>query len=659
MYKISNQNLNRMKKITLLLFLLLCTFSLQAAVSVPKFFADHMVLQRNKPISIWGWAKANEKIKAQLHGQQIETVANAIGEWSVALQPEAAGGPYKLVVTGENKLVFTDVLVGDVWLCSGQSNMAFSVNEAQNAEVEKLAADFPNIREFTMPRAVSSLPLQDVQGGSWIAASAKTVGNFTAVGYFFAKKIHQETNVPIGLICSAWGGTVAETWISRAGFESSTEFAEMIKDMPKVDLNAVAKLFHASISKRIETIQKAPLVGTHDAAFSSAQLDDTPWPVLQEPQVWESQALGEFDGVVWLRKNITLSAADLLQPTKLNLGKIDDEDITFINGIEVGRNPNWDAIRSYTIPAGVLHEGINSIAIRVVDNGGGGGPYSDATEFTLNCGPKVYSLAGEWHYQVSAIQAEVSPNSYPSLLYNGMINPLIPYGVEGILWYQGESNASRAAQYKIAFPLLITDWRSKWKEEIPFYFVQLSSFNEANGNSNAGSYWAELRESQTAALQLPNTGMCVTTDVGMPDNIHPTNKQAVGNRLAALALAKQYDGKEVYEGPKFEQAQIENGHMELRFSHIEFGLQTPHKQAVAGFEIAGADRIFYPAIATINKDTISLSNSQVPQPVAARYNWKDDASAGNVYNSAGFPAEPFRTDSWPLVSEKATYQMVK
>ena len=648
-----------MKKINLFLFILLSSFSLQAAVSLPHIFASRMVLQRNKPISIWGWAKANEKINVQLHKQNIETIANSNGEWLVTLQAESAGGPYELVVTGENKLVFTDVLIGDVWLCSGQSNMAFSVNEAQNAEAEKLAADFPNIREFTVPRAVSSLPLQDVNGGNWVAASPKTVGDFTAVGYFFARKIQQETNVPIGIICSAWGGTVVETWISRAGFESSLEFAEMIKDMPKVDLNEVAKLFHASISKRIENLQKAPLIGENDGAFSAAQLDDSHWPILQEPQVWENQALGEFDGVVWLRKNITLNAADLQQPIVLNLGKIDDEDITYINGIEVGRNPNWDAIRSYTIPTGVLHEGTNSIAIRVVDNGGGGGPYSDAAAFTLNCGSNIYNLAGDWHYQVSAIQAEVSPNSYPSLLYNGMINPLIPFGIKGILWYQGESNASRAAQYKIAFPLLIADWRSKWKQEIPFYFVQLSSFNEGNGNSNAGSYWAELRESQTAALQLPNTGMCVTTDVGMSENIHPTNKQAVGNRLAALALAKLYNKKNVCEGPKFKQAQTKKSTLVLRFSHTEAGLETPDNQTATGFEIAGEDHVFYPAIASLHKNTISLSNSQVPQPLAARYNWKDDANTGNVYNSAGFPAEPFRTDSWPLISEKATYQMVK
>lgn len=649
-----------MKKIS---FLLVVLFSLgvQATVRLPQLFNDNMVLQRNKPISVWGWAAPHEKIQLRFKGQIKTTQADANGKWAVKLAPEKEGGPYELVVKGKNEIKLTNVLVGEVWICSGQSNMAFTVNEVIRAKEEISKATNPLIRHFTVARAVSSLPKEEVKGGEWKESTTATVGDFSAVGYFFAKAVYEKTKIPIGVITTAWGGTVVETWTSREAFESSDEFKGMIADMPRVDLDSIAAIFIASTSKRVEQLQGNPIDFKNENQFKNTDFDDATWPGINEPEVWESQALGEFDGVVWLRKTIELPSNFSSKAAVLDLGKIDDEDSTYINGIPVGQNANWDAQRHYIIPAGILKAGKNVIAIRVVDNGGGGGMYSEAAEVKLTVDETVFPLNGSWKYQVAAIKSEVGPNSYPSLLFNAMVNPLIPYSFQGVLWYQGESNASRAFQYKKAFPLLIQDWRNKWGQgNFPFYFVQLSSFNEANGNSNNGSTWAELRESQTQTLALPNTGMCVTTDIGNPIDIHPTNKQEVGKRLAAIALQQLYGQGLVSSGPIFKSMDIEESQMVLSFDAIGRGLKTSDKYgAVKGFELAGEDHIFQYATAFIKDNKVILFSDKVLRPIAVRFGWADDASDCNLYNGEGFPAIPFRTDSWKTITENATYKIVK
>lgn len=644
-------------------FLLVVLFSLgiQANVRLPKLFNDNMVLQRNKPIPVWGWAAPHEKIQLRFKGQIKTTQADANGKWAVKLAPEKEGGPYELVVKGKNEIKLTNVLVGEVWICSGQSNMAFTVNEVIRAKEEISKATNPLIRHFTVARAVSSLPKEEVKGGEWKECTTATVGDFSAVGYFFAKAVYEKTKIPIGVITTAWGGTVVETWTSREAFESSDEFKGMIADMPRVDLDSIAAIFIASTSKRVEQLQGNPIDFKNENQFKNTDFDDAKWPQINEPEVWESQALGEFDGVVWLRKTIELPSNFSSKAAVLDLGKIDDEDSTYINGIPVGQNANWDAQRHYIIPAGILKAGKNVIAIRVVDNGGGGGMYSEAAEVKLTIDETVFPLNGSWKYQVAAIKSEVGPNSYPSLLFNAMVNPLIPYSFQGVLWYQGESNVSRAFQYKKAFPLLIQDWRNKWRQgNFPFYFVQLSSFNEANGNSNNGSTWAELRESQTQTLALPNTGMCVTTDIGNPIDIHPTNKQEVGKRLAAIALQQLYGQGLVSSGPIFKSMDMEGSQVVLSFDAIGRGLKTSDKYgAVKGFELAGEDHVFQYATAFIKDNKVILFSDKVLRPIAVRFGWADDASDCNLYNEEGFPVIPFRTDSWKTITENATYKIVK
>lgn len=648
-----------MKK-NLVLLLLTFSFFANANVRMPKLFADDMVLQRNKLIPIWGWADANEKIEIRFNKQIKTTKADKNGKWTIRLNAENAGGPYELSIQGKNKIVIKNVLVGEVWICSGQSNMAFTVNGANNFEKEKTEADYPFIRQFTVERNVSSLPQEDVKEGKWVVCNKTTVGDFTAVGYFFAKKIYSELKIPIGLINTSWGGTNSETWTSREGFESSDEFKEMIAEMPKVDLDSISKSFNISTSKRVELLQGSKINTALAETYKELGFNDSSWPELNEPEVWETQALGEFDGVVWLRKSITLSSNDTGKAATIELGMVDDEDISYINGVEVGRNINWDAKRKYAIPAGILKEGNNVISIRVVDNGGGGGIYGEIENLKLTIGNSSIPLSGKWKYQVESIKSDFSPNNFPSLLFNAMLNPIIPFAFQGVLWYQGETNAPRAYQYRKAFPLLITDWRKKWNQgDFPFYFVQLATYT-TSGNSNLGCDWAELREAQTMTLQLPNTGMAVTTDIGIPNDIHPTNKQDVGKRLAAIALNKVYNKNIVYSGPTFKSMEIYGNQITATFENIGSGLSTPDKYGyIKGFEVAGKDQIFHYAKAFIFNNKVVIFSDDVANPLALRFGWIGDASDNNLFNKEGFPAVPFRTDDWNTITKNVKYKFAQ
>jgi len=649
-----------MRPFILFLAVLFSMYS-KANVRLPKIFADDMVLQRGTLIPIWGWAAANEKIEVKFHHQVKTTKADKNGKWMVRLAAENAGGPYELSIKGKNRLVLKNVLVGEVWICSGQSNMEFTVREGLNAEKEINEADYPLIRHFRVERDVSSLPLTDIKNGKWEVCNKTTAGNFTAVGYFFAKKLYEELKIPIGLINTSWGGTGSETWTSREAFENSDEFKEMIAEMPIVNLDSISQLFITSITKRVEILQGSKIRPESVSQFKDSNFDDSLWPELHQPEAWESQELGEFDGVVWLRKTFVLSAEDAQKTGTLELSKIDDEDITYLNGTEVGRNNLWDAKRKYAVPSGILKEGNNVISIRVVDGGGGGGIYGATADLKLTVGNTTIPLTGKWKYQVEEVKSDISPNSYPSLLFNAMINPLIPFTFQGVLWYQGETNAWRAQQYKKAFPLLINDWRNKWQQgNFPFYFVQLSSFNETNGNSNNGSMWAELREAQTQTLRLPNTGMCVTTDIGDPIDIHPKNKQEVGKRLAAIALKNTYGKNIVSAGPTFKSMEIQGNKIVVSFENTGSGLSTPDKYGyLKGFEIAGEDRVFYYAKAIILNDQVIMYAENVAKPAAIHFGWADDASDNNLYNKEGFPAVPFRTDHWKNVTEHINYRIVQ
>ena len=651
-----------MKKILLSSLVFLICSALYADVTLPKIFSDNMVLQRNKTIPVWGWASPNEKIIVQFDHQSKKTTTDANGKWMVKLDNENAGGPYQLIVKGKNTITINEVLVGEVWICSGQSNMEMPIEgwgKINNYKEEIANANYPMIRHFKVPNKVSSVPLKDISGGSWQICSPAAAGDFSAVAYFFGRELYNKLKVPIGLLNTSWGGTIVETWTSRKAFENSDEFKNMIAGMPSLNLDSLAKVKTQETRKRLEALQGSLNVTDVDT-WKDAGTDDNSWPQMQLPNLWESQQIGDLDGVVWFRKTINISAEDAGKTAALFLSMIDDNDVTYVNGVKVGSTDGYNVKREYTVPENILKEGKNVIAVRVEDTGGGGGIYGDSADMKITIGNDVIHLAGAWKFKVEKIisgSSSVGPNSYPTLLFNAMVNPLIPYAMEGAIWYQGESNAGRAYQYSKAFPLMIHDWRSRWNEgDFPFYFVQLASFNAANGNSNKGSTWAELRESQSKTLSLPNTGMAVTTDIGNPGDIHPKDKKDVGKRLAAIAFHHIYGMDNVYSGPMYQSIKVDGNKIRISFTHTGGGLMVKDKYGyLKGFEIAGADKKFHYAKAFIDDSEVVVYSDEVSDPVAVRYGWADDAGDDNLFNKEGFPASPFRTDEWKGITGGIKY----
>ena len=458
-----------------IVFLYTCTSAVQADVRLPKIFGNHMVVQQQMPVKVWGWAEPGERVEVSLAGQTRAASADASGKWLVTLEPLPAGGPHKLIVQANNRIELEDVLVGEVWIGSGQSNMQWPVRRSMNAEEEIANARWPKIRLFTVARRIAETPQEDCEG-EWLICSPETVGEFSAVLYFFGRKLHQELGVPVGLINSSWGGTVAEAWTSREALEGDEDFRPILERGAKFD-------------------------------------------------------------------------------------------------------------------------------------------------------PKI-------------------PNQ-PAVLFNGMIHPLLNFAIRGVVWYQGESNCARAEQYQKLFPTLIQDWRKRWGlGDFPFYFVQLAPFRYRNADPRNA---AELREAQRLTLRLPNTGMVVTTDIGNVNDIHPTNKQEVGRRLALWALAKTYGKTDlVYSGPLYREAKIEGNKIRIFFDHVDGGLVVKGEE-LTHFQIAGADGEFKPAKAVIDGETVVVWNEEVANPVAVRFGWSDDAEP-NLFNAAGLPASPFRTDNFPLVT---------
>ncbi|MFZ0597500.1 MAG: sialate O-acetylesterase, partial [Flavobacterium sp.] len=421
------------------------------------------------------------------------------------------------------------------------------------------------------------------------------------------------------------------------------------------------EVYKKSVLDNIKKIQGFDVSMENENQYKDFNFDDKNWAEIKVPSLWENQQIGNIDGVVWMRKTVILTAEQAKAEAVLHLSKVDDEDITYVNGVEVGTNKIWEALRVYKIPAGTLKEGKNVISVRIADYSGGGGIYGDPSDLKIQFKNTNLPLDGLWKFNVVQVKIAVSPNSYPSLLYNAMVNPLVPYAFQGVLWYQGEANVWRAKEYKKSFPLMITDWRTKWNQgDFPFYFVQLSTFNEFNGNSKVGSRWAELREAQLETLKLKNTGMVVTTDIGNAKDIHPTNKQDVGLRLAAIALNNVYGKKQVYSGPTYKSQEIKGNEIILTFDNIGSGLTAPdNSENVKGFEIAGADKVFHSAKAIIKNNKVIVTSENVKNPVAVHYGWADDDTEINLFNKEKFPASPFRTDNWEMITANEVYKVSK
>ncbi|MGQ9523423.1 MAG: sialate O-acetylesterase [Armatimonadota bacterium] len=490
-----------------------------AEVRMPSLFSDNMVLQRGLPLKVRGWADPGERVVVELNGQKASARAGADGRWTVRLKPMDAGGPYTMTIAGKNTLSFGNVVVGEVWVCSGQSNMEWPVAASNNAQREVASADYPMIRLFTVPHKVATVPQEDT-AGKWEICSPRTVGGFSAVGYFFGREIHKRLGVPVGLINTSWGGTPAEAWTSRSALESE----EILKPILERWDHELAN-YPQALARYREALAK-----WEEEATKARQKGKTPPEKPKEP--------GDPTANPWLASG----------------------------------------------------------------------------------------------------------------LYNGMIAPLTPYAIRGAIWYQGESNADRAYQYRTLFPAMIRDWRRAWQiGNFPFFFVQLANFMDTKPEP-ADDAWAELREAQLMTLSLPKTGMAVTIDIGDAKDIHPRNKQDVGYRLALAALKVAYGQDVVHSGPLYKSMKIEGDKVRIRFTNVGGGL-VARGGPLKGFAVAGADRKFVWANAEIDGDTVVVWSEHVPKPVAVRYAWASNPVC-NLYNAAGLPASPFRTDDWPGVTVK-------
>ncbi len=638
------------------LIILLMAGSLPAEVKLASPFGDHMVLQQGRPVPVWGFAAPSGKITVEFAGQKKNTAAAADGRWRVDLDPLAASAePRDFLVTVVNpesetqNLKLQDVLVGEVWLCGGQSNMERQLGLRQgqkpivNWEQEVAAANHPQIRQFHVQQH-NALSPQAMTDGAWTVCSPATAVNFTAVGFFFARDLHVRLGVPVGIIHSSIGGTPAEAWTSRDALQSFPEMKEALEQLDRLAIDAVAarEIFRT----RLAQWYRANDPGSGEPSWSAAALDVTGWETMQLPALWEEAGHAGFDGVAWFRKSFDVPADWAGRDLTLSLCAVNDIDTTWVNGVEVGATSGYNLRRNYRVPHGLLKPAGNVIAVRVLDTGGGGGIWERSQPFELApvAGPgAALSLRGPWLARFAPPLRDGSPppqdvarsTQAPAMLYNAMIAPLIPYAIRGATFYQGESNAGRTRQYRTLLPTLIGDWRQRWGQgDFPFLFVQIAPHRGQP---------PEIREAQLLAWQATrNTAMIVTIDCGDADDIHPANKGPVGARLALAARAVAYGESCEYSGPVYSRLAVDGPRAVLHFRHLGGGLVAPGG-TLHGFTLAGTDGVFQPAQAVIAGDTVIVTAAPVSQPAAVRYGWTNVAS-GNLFNAAGLPASPFRTD---------------
>jgi len=645
-------------------------------MKLAALFSDHMVLQRDRVVSVWGWDEPGTAVKLALAGRQAVAVAGADGKFFAQFSPLPAGGPHVLTVCGTTTRVVQDILVGEVWIGSGQSNMQWPMSLTDSADAIDAAPQYENIRLFSVPMLANEIEPQADVAASWQRCSPRVMMEFSAVLYHFGLMLHRKLGVPVGLIQTAWGGTVAEAWTSRQALQNEPTLRGMIEayDRDLADSGQARAAYEERYKEWEKTyVYRDPGNKGFDNGWADPATATADWPELEMPQLWTNVEGLKFSGVLWFRREVDVPAEWAGKALQLALGTIDKSDVTYFNGVPVGgmsieKEPAaWCTPRCYAVPASLVKAGKNTVAVRVYSNmfGGGFGGTPGQMSLSQPADPtKVLPLAGPWRYQVEVKfgspepavwppgppMGKGNPNS-PTILFNNMIAPLIPYAIAGATWYQGESNADRPAQYRTLFQTMIRDWRTRWGQgDFPFLFVQLANFMPAQPEPKQ-SNWAELREAQTLALTLPNTGMATIIDIGDAADIHPRNKKDVGERLCLWALANHYGFTGlVHSGPLYASHAVEGSSVRVRFAHVGGGLVAKGGGAagaavVKGFAIAGADRTFVWADAKIDGQSVVVSSPAVPAPVAVRYGWADNPD-GNLYNTTWLPASPFRTDEW-------------
>lgn len=632
-------------------------------VRLPALFSDGAVLQRDSVITVWGWAEPGKMVTVNgTWRNSIQyTTAGDDGRFSVVLRTGEAGGPHELSVEcGGQKTVVEDILLGEVWLCGGQSNMEWPLSasapgSATLAASSSAPADWnqPRIRMFEVPHRVSHSPQTDVTA-KWVSCTPETAQSFSGIGLHFANVLQQELDVPIGLIGSHWGGTPAESWTSEPTADGFPGLQAGLNQL-RAQRNASGDGAGTRDAANRKWFLAANAADPGIAGGWKTSGDSEGWIDAPVPGIWKDlpdAGLSDFDGLVWYRRTVEIPDSWAGKDLALNLGPIDDMDAVYFQGKAVGVTlvpGKWQSPRRYRVSGRLVQGGSVTIAVRAIDTGGAGGitgeaalnsihPFSDASE--------QISLAGTWKLRVGLPiaklpatpgAASIGPNT-PAGLYNGMLAPLAPYGIAGAIWYQGESNRTRFEEYRALFPAMITDWRTTFGADFPFYFVQIAPFGYGGDSGQA----AELREAQRLALQLPGTGMAVTMDIGNPKDIHPRNKHEVGRRLALWAMAKTYgrDGL-VHSGPLPAALQRTIAGLRLSFTHVADGLVAQGELTL--FEAAGADGVWHPAKATLTSDrqALTISCANAPAVEQVRYAW-GAANAGQLFNSAGLPASSFR-----------------
>ncbi len=637
-----------MRKIFFFIFFAAFSVHAVAQIKLPRLISNGMILQRDIPLTIWGWAGVYEQVNVAIGNQYYQTSANAQGEWKIQLKPHAAGGPFEIKIKGSNEIILTDVLFGDVFVCSGQSNMELWMGRMKYKYAKEIeTVNNFQIRQFLVPDKYDfKTPQKDFDEGSWLSATPKNILDFSGLAYFFAKEINAKYNIPVGIINTALGGSPAQAWISEQALRAFPDYfneAEKYKDDAYIkSIDSQNQLISKSWYHYTDVFDKG--IAEH---WKSPKLDDQNWAQMTIPGYWADTKLGNVNGVVWFRKKIKVPASMVGKPVKLELGRIVDADSVFVNEQFVGTTSYQYPPRRYELAKNVLHEGENEITIRVINNSGRGGFVLDK-KYELTTLKDTIKLTGDWKYKLGVIATSLPSETFirwkPLGLYNAMIAPLTNYGIKGFLWYQGEANTSNPSNYSALMQTLITDWRAKWNNvNLPFLYVQLPNFMEPN-KKPVESNWAELRQQQLNLMKLPNTGMAVAIDLGDWNDIHPENKLDVAHRLALLARKNIYnDTNLVAQGPLFKSMKIINSKCVLSFSEIGSGLVIKGGSTLSQFQIAGADKIFKWAKAEITNNQVIVWSSEIPSPVYVRYAWADNPEGGKLYNQEGLPASPFST----------------
>lgn len=648
--------MNKPVKLIKLIFIFsfIISFSSFSQVRLPRLISDGMVLQRNTPVKIWGWSAKNEKISLHFIDTTYSITADNNGSWSLMVSDLKTGGPYTMTITASDTITINNIMVGDVWVASGQSNMEHTLGSFSWVYKDVIAnSKNEYIREFNVPETYNfNKPLKDFSSGKWEIANPENVMNFSAVAYFFGKDIYKKYKVPVGLINSSLGGSPAESWLSENALK---EFPEYYEEAQKFKDSSLIKHIKESDSKRINAWyvllnQKDEGFKTPGKFWYAPSLNTLTWDTMSVPGYWTGTKLASVNGVVWYRKKVNIPSNMVGKKGKIILGRIVDADSVFINGRFVGTTSYQYPRRRYDIPPGILKEGENSIVVRVISNIGVGGFVPDKP-YEIVVGDTAINLKGEWKYKIGAKMPSLQSQTFirwkPEGLYNAMLAPLLNYRIKGVIWYQGESNADRPIEYRKLFPALIRDWREKWHEgNFPFLFVQLPNYMEAKKQPSE-SNWAMLREAQLKTLSLPNTGMAVTIDIGEWNDIHPVDKKDVGKRLALAAERVAYDDTNaVYSGPIYKSMKVEGNQIKLSFTNTGSGLMTKGGGKLGGFAITGPDKHFVWANARIEGNKIIVWSNKIKDPVAVRYAWADNPKNANLYNKEGLPASPFRTDDY-------------